>query len=597
MYITFVSSLIHYFKVFYGYAGKKLYFLCIVIFLGGICDGLGISMLFPIFNFESNTEELSVYSQIVYGFLESVGIGVSLFSLLGLLFVAFFLKGVFYFSQASLTSYICTDLAKNLRIGFSKKYAAMSYSYYTNVNIGYLNNIVTVETDKAVSGLQIYIRIIVDIVFVFVYVTAAFIINWKITFLVLVLSITMFFALRKLSRTLRRMSILVTETNARIQSLLIQLIYNFKYLKATDNFTHLVKTLEKKTDNNRHYNFKSNVLQAIPSSIVEPVTVLFLSGIMLYHVSYLRQPVSEVMILSVFFYRTFTRVFGIQDVWQRFNTYFGSIEVINKTTDDLRIHQETLGSRRLNHFEKEIFLKGANFDYEGTPVLFDINLIVPKNRSIGIVGESGAGKTTLFDIITGLIIPKSGKVFIDGISYKELNLLSLRKIVGYVTQEPVIFNDTIANNISFWECDMQDLHCRKRIENAAVLANCDGFISGTKMGYETIIGDKGIKLSGGQCQRIAIARELFKEPEIMIFDEATSSLDTESERIVQESINSMKGQRTTVIIAHRLSTIRNCDYIYVLNKGRIVEEGEFDELYSDKNSQFYSMCQKQNLYG
>ncbi len=115
MYITFVSSLIHYFKVFYGYAGKKLYFLCIVIFLGGICDGLGISMLFPIFNFESNTEELSVYSQIVYGFLESVGIGVSLFSLLGLLFVAFFLKGVFYFSQASLTSYICTDLDKKFK--------------------------------------------------------------------------------------------------------------------------------------------------------------------------------------------------------------------------------------------------------------------------------------------------------------------------------------------------------------------------------------------------------------------------------------------------------------------------------------------------
>jgi len=595
MQLPFISTLFHYFKVFYGYAGKKLYFLCIVILFGGISEGLGISMLFPILNFESKTETISAYTQTVYGLLEFVGIGVSLFSLLGLLFVAFFLKGIFYFSQVSLTSYICTELVKNLRIGFSKKYAAMNYSYYTNANIGYLNNVVTVEIDKAVSGLQTYIRIIITIVFVFVYVTSAFIINWKITFLVLGISITMFFALRKLSGILRRMSVLVTETNARIQSLLIQLIYNFKYLKATDNFTHLVKTLEKKINKNRHYNFKSNVLQAIPSSIVEPVTILFLSGIMLYHVNYLRQSISEVMIMAVFFYRTFTRVFGIQDVWQKFNSYFGSIEVVNKTTKDLHIHQETLGSRRLNHFEKEIFLKGANFDYEGTQVLFDINLIVPKNRYIGIVGESGAGKTTLLDIITGLIIPKSGKVFIDGISYKELNLLSLRKIVGYVTQEPVIFNDTIANNISLWECNMQDLHCRKRIENAAVLANCDRFINEAEMGYDTVLGDKGVKLSGGQRQRIAIARELFKEPEIMIFDEATSALDTESEMLIQKSISSLKGERTIVIIAHRLSTVKNCDYIYVLKEGRIVEEGSFDELYRDTNSRFYSMCMSQNL--
>ena len=595
MYMPFVSSLIYHFKVFYCYTGKKLYFLCIVVFFGGISEGLGISMLFPILNYESKTKTINAYSQIVYSFLNSVGIGVSLFSLLTLLFAAFFLKGIFYFSQASLTSYICTDIAKNIRIGFCKKYAAMNYSYYTNTNIGYLNNIVTVEIDRAVSGLQVYISIIVALVFVIVYVSSAFIINWKITFLVLVLSLTMFFVLRKLSGILRRMSVLVTDTNARIQSLLIQFIYNFKYLKATDNFTYLVKTLEKKINENRNYYFKSGVFQAIPKSIVEPVTILCLSGIVLYHVGYLKQPMAEMMILLVFFYRTFARVFSIQDVWQKFNMYFGSIEVIKKTTDDLYIHNETSGSCRLNNFEKEICLRDANFAYDGKQVLFDINLVVPKNSSIGIVGESGGGKTTLFDIITGLIVPQSGRIFIDEIDYKELNLSSLRSIIGYVTQEPVIFNDTIANNISFWLPDNGDKSCMKRVEKVAEMANCLSFVNETKEGFNTIIGDKGIKLSGGQRQRIAIARELFKEPEIMIFDEATSSLDTESEILIQKSINSMKGQRTIVIIAHRLSTIKECDYIYLLKKGRIVEEGNFDELYGDKNSHFYSMCQKQNL--
>jgi subfamily B ATP-binding cassette protein MsbA len=194
-----------------------------------------------------------------------------------------------------------------------------------------------------------------------------------------------------------------------------------------------------------------------------------------------------------------------------------------------------------------------------------------------------------------LLTPQSGKISIDGIDYSELELSSLRNVLGYVTQEPVIFNDTIANNISFWECDEQEDICKKRLKDAAILANCDRFINETEMGYLTIIGDKGVKLSGGQRQRIAIARELFKEPKIMIFDEATAALDTESEHLIQQSISFLKGERTVVIIAHRLSTIRNCDYIYVLKEGRIVDEGSFDELYKDKNSIFSKMCQAQSL--
>jgi len=168
-------------------------------------------------------------------------------------------------------------------------------------------------------------------------------------------------------------------------------------------------------------------------------------------------------------------------------------------------------------------------------------------------------------------------------------------MIGYVTQEPVIFNDTIANNISFWECDSQEDICKRRIKDAVDLSSGERFINETEKGYDTIIGDKGVKLSGGQRQRIAIARELFKEPEIMIFDEATSALDTDSEQLIQQSINSLKGERTVVIIAHRLSTVRNCDYIYVFNEGRIVDEGSFDELYNDKDSIFSKMCQMQNL--
>jgi subfamily B ATP-binding cassette protein MsbA len=271
------------------------------------------------------------------------------------------------------------------------------------------------------------------------------------------------------------------------------------------------------------------------------------------------------------------------------------LEVISKASRILNKNVEKAGTHQINAFNNAIELRNVNFSYGSKQVFFDVNLAIQKNKSIGIVGESGAGKTTLFNIITGLLVPQSGKICIDGIDYSELELSSFRNIFGYVTQEPVIFNDTIANNISFWECDSQEDICKNRIKDAAMLANCDRFINEAEMGLVTVIGDKGVKLSGGQRQRIAIARELFKEPEIMIFDEATSSLDTESEMLIRQSINSLKGERTIVIIAHRLSTVRDCDHIYVLKEGRILEEGSFDELYGDTNSCFYSMCLAQKL--
>jgi subfamily B ATP-binding cassette protein MsbA len=304
---------------------------------------------------------------------------------------------------------------------------------------------------------------------------------------------------------------------------------------------------------------------------------------------------AEIFILLIFFYKAFSRIFTFQIIWQKFNAAIGGIETIKEATKGLDLNREIVGSNKVKHFKENIELKGVNFSYGHKKVLFDINITIPKNKTIGIVGKSGAGKTTLFDILTGLVVPQSGNIIMDGIPYRDLNMRELRRRIGYVTQEPVMFNDTIANNVSLWECDISDILCRKKIKTAAKHANCIEFVNENKDGFETIVGDKGVKLSGGQCQRIAIARELYKEPEIMIFDEATSSLDAESEMFIQRSINSMIGKRTIVVIAHRLSTIKNCDCIYVLKDGRIVEEGSFDELYRDTNSRFYSMCQAQNL--
>jgi subfamily B ATP-binding cassette protein MsbA len=454
---------------------------------------------------------------------------------------------------------------------------------------------ITTEISRGVGALEKYTVVIGTLIFILIYLSFAVIINYKMAFVVLFLGILTFTLMRSLSRLSKKLSLLVSDTNAQIQSLLIQTIYNFKYLKATNSFVHIFKTLFAKINKNNTYQFKNSVLASIPSSIIESISVFFISGIVLYCVQFQGKSIGEIIVLVIFFYKAFGYVFRFQAIWQMFNARLGGLEVMGKASQILNKNAERIGNHQINTFNKVIELRNVNFSYDSKQVLFDVNLAIQKNMTIGIVGESGAGKTTFFDIITGLLTPQSGKICIDGIDYSELEFSSLRNAIGYVTQEPVIFNDTIANNISFWECDSQEDIGRKRINAAAVLANCDRFINEAEMGYETVIGDKGIKLSGGQRQRIAIARELFKEPEIMIFDEATSALDTESEQLIQQSINSLKGERTIVIIAHRLSTVKKCDYIYVLKDGRIVEEGSFDDLYGDKNSRFYSMCQAQHL--
>jgi subfamily B ATP-binding cassette protein MsbA len=168
-------------------------------------------------------------------------------------------------------------------------------------------------------------------------------------------------------------------------------------------------------------------------------------------------------------------------------------------------------------------------------------------------------------------------------------------MIGYVTQEIVIFNDTVANNVSLWSCDSNNRECMAKIKRAIEQAYCKDFVIGSSDGYNTHIGDRGIKLSVGQRQRLAIARELFKEPEILIFDEATSALDSKSETYIQESINSLKHKKTIVLIAHRLSTVKTSDYIYVLDKGHIIEEGTFSQLYNREGSRFRKMCDLQSF--
>ena len=235
---------------------------------------------------------------------------------------------------------------------------------------------------------------------------------------------------------------------------------------------------------------------------------------------------------------------------------------------------EIADPKHLEKFQGSIEFRNVSFSYEDTVILEDINLIIPKGKTIALVGSSGAGKSTLADLVPRFHDVSAGELLIDGININQYSLESLRNNMGIVTQEPILFNDSIQENIKL----SKPAASPEDVENAAAIANAHDFIISKEDGYNTNIGDRGSKLSGGERQRLTIARAILKNPPILILDEATSSLDTESERLVQDAINKMMQNRTSIVIAHRLSTIRHADEIIVLQKGRIVERGTHEEL-------------------
>jgi subfamily B ATP-binding cassette protein MsbA len=596
------SDIAAYLRIYQEYIGRRLYIVFGLTALAALAEGLGIALLLPLLKSTQGEEgeNLDGKAEILFDLLEWMGIADSMIGILLFIGGAFIMKGVLKFAEAAYNGYLRAQLLRELKGQLFDLYANMQYRHYISQSTGHFINVINGQIGRFLNSFGAYTNFLAKVITTIGYLAIAFYLTWVFALTAVGVGVILLFLFKYLNAYVRDLSRRTSKEMSTLNKLLVQSLQTFKYVVSTNQTPHLrgrvVSSIERLTD----YQFKQSIAGAFTGSLKEPLSVLFIISIIIVQVTVFNAPVAPLFVAILLFNRAMISIIGIQSGWQNTMNLVGGVEMVTNEFDAVSSEQEQSGSRKIGPLHDQIELRDLSFAYdmdEDDPyVLKDVNLTIPVNTTVAFVGESGAGKSTLIDLLTLLLRPQKGNVFIDGVPGEEIDLPSWRSQIGYVSQETVVFDDTVANNISLWSGDFDgDPALRESVEEAAKQAYAHDFIMDLPDGYNTVVGDRGVRLSGGQRQRLFIARELFKNPNLLILDEATSALDTESERYIQDSIDALKGEMTVVIIAHRLSTIKNVDRVYVLDDGHLIEQGSYDELRNHTESRFREMVEMQSL--
>ena len=591
------TSLLKYFSYFKNIAGWHMYGYILVNLLVGLLDGLGLAMFIPLLGIASginaNTgDENSDVINFIVNLFDSVGINLNLVNALLFMVVVFTIKGVFYYLRNVYFIKIRVKSVSLLRLNLIKSLNELSYSGFTKLEAGRIQNTMVGELGKVIGALMSFFVYLQHIIMLATYIFLAFIANWQFAILVAIGGSLSNLFYKYINNYTKEKATLLSSKGNSFNAILIQILHNFKYLKATNHY----QLFSKKLVNNIHEQEKINLgvgkISSIGESLREPFTIVIITGVIIVQTSYLGESFSSILLSLLLFYRALGHLVSMQNSWNTFLANSSGIDSFETLLSDFKHYKEPLHyQEKIEHID-DISIKNISLSFRGKKAIDNISFSIKKNSSVAFVGESGAGKTTLANIISGLQTPDDGEIIIEGKSLYKTNLNFFRNHLGYITQEAVIFNDSIFNNVTFWQekSEENEEKFRKTIEKVSL----SEFLNELPEKENTQLGNNGILISGGQKQRISIARELYKDAELLILDEATSALDTETERHIKNNIDLLQGQTTLIIIAHRLSTIKNVDIIYVLDKGKIIASGDFDSLIKS-SEKFRKMVELQEL--
>jgi len=502
-------------------------------------------------------------------------------SLCIIIFITFFLKNVFFYLKGILLGYVQLRLITDLRNKLYSHLHKLSFSFFDRKRSGEISSIILNDVGVMRRSFAVsFNKLLVEPINILTFIIILLIISWQLTLMAIVILPVTGFIITKIGQSIRRKSIRTSKQIAGIMSILSETLYGIRVVKAFAMEKFETSRFFRETSKYFRLLFRRTKLGTISTPLNETFGVL-IGVFLLYYGG--AQVLSGTGLESEDFIRFVIMLFAIMQPIKSLNNVNVNIQqgiasatrvfsILDEKPDII----EKKNAIKLTGFNDRIKYKHVSFHYDVSKddILSDVNFEVKRGEVVAIVGHSGAGKSTLVDLLPRFYDTDTGSIKIDDIDIRDVTFESLRSLMGIVTQETILFNDTIFNNIAY---GMEDAD-PEYVKAAARAANAMEFINDFPEKFQTVIGDKGTKLSGGQRQRLAIARALLKNPPILILDEATSSLDSESEQKVQMAIDRLMKDRTVLVIAHRLATIQNADKILVLENGEIVESGTHSEL-------------------
>ena len=563
---------------------RKIAILALVFtFLAATFEGVGIGFLLSFL--QSLTTPNAKPVQTGIGWLDIWVLGVNtsatsrLYRISALILLTTWTRGVFNYFASIYTELSQYNLVDRLRKQIFEQLQAVSISFFSKTRSGELINTITTEIERIKQAFGGFAFLLTSSLTVVVYFLSMFLLSWQLTVIAVLLFTLLAVGLSTLNARIREASFGVTRASGEFTSTAMEFISGIRTVQA-----FATQDFERK----RFYRASSNIVSAFSKAIrawalVKPLadglaTTVLISMIIVAFAVFVANGTLQVASLLTFFFVLFRLIPNLQNVnnvLAQLSTLYGSADNIKELlrTDNKQYFQN--GEIKFLGLKRAIDFVSVDFGYDASNlVLHDITLTIEQGKMTALVGGSGAGKTTLADLIPRFYDPTQGKVLIDGVDLREFEINSLRRNMAVVSQDTFIFNTTVQNNIAYGTEGTTE----EAILEAARLANALEFIQEMPEGFDTQLGDRGVRLSGGQRQRIAIARALLRNPDILILDEATSALDSVSERLIQESLEKLAIGRTVIAIAHRLSTIASADKVVVLEQGQIVEQGKYQEL-------------------
>lgn len=576
--------MIRYIKKYYEVLGNKIIILLIIMQTAALIEGFGISLILPIIqNEELENNRLLQFFDWMFNL---INLDQSLINMLIVLIVFFIFRAIILVFQSWFQAEIISNNLINMRKNLVLSLIHSDYKFINTQNRGTISNVLNNEIERVNFALDQLLAFIVSFITAMVYLLVALIISPVVTIFLAILSIPIGLIMLRLNRMTSKSSKALTDGSNKQQNFVLEIIENIKYLKSTGQYPGISKKMSTEIVNVGKAYRKLKFIQSSSTFLFEPLIVVIMAILIYFFTEVRKSNIIEILFLLFIFRQAAINLVATQAPYRKFISSVGSMEIYFKLQRKLDDNLENLSPNGDDpNFNTVLKLKNISYSYKNEKALNNISLEIKPKTTVAFVGSSGSGKSTTANIISSLLKPETGNFMMGEKDISDINLSKYREKIGYVTQESVVFNTSIQENISLWRKKLNF----KKLENIIDQTGLSQLFENNKN-----VNDSGNNLSGGERQRLSLARELYRDSELLILDEATSSVDSILESQIETIISKQKNDKTIIIIAHRLSTIKSADMIYVFDNGQIVESGKFDELIQH-NGIFTNLAKKQNF--